>query len=130
MLIEAFKSHTQKLISAKKDKISNLMETTLAPLKGILETLRLQDFEYPTLDIAEFPRFYLKKIKREQTKKHAHENWIRTIVTFELSNDEISLLNNEFNIQEKIGLLTSADDMNLKIWAKCIFFYKLHKKNI
>jgi hypothetical protein len=41
MLIEAFKSHTQKLISAKKDKISNLMETTLAPLKGILETLRL-----------------------------------------------------------------------------------------
>ncbi|KAL4508438.1 hypothetical protein ABPG72_003742 [Tetrahymena utriculariae] len=112
---ELFLNKIQNMINEKTDIIYQNIHGIYKSLYKILDTLN--EIQIQKHKIQDFPKINLEQIEKQQRIKIAHLNWIRNVVTFEMTDYEIDNLGIRNEIIDNVCIVSCSDDMTIKFWV-------------
>ncbi|KAL4456923.1 hypothetical protein ABPG74_014561 [Tetrahymena malaccensis] len=112
---ELFLNKIQHMINEKTDIIYQNIHGIYKSLYKILDTLN--EVQIQKHKIQDFPKINLEQIEKQQRIKIAHLNWIRNVVTFEMTDYEIDKLGIRNEIIDNVCIVSCSDDMTIKFWV-------------
>ncbi|CAD8152441.1 unnamed protein product [Paramecium pentaurelia] len=122
-LIEENQQYFEKV----KERITKLLTKTLD---------KFCNFEIPQMEMVVSKQFEPKQLRCQQVIHRAHQNWIRSVSMFRLSEREIQKVKetaqgqlSEFDQSLRYGqmaIVTTSDDMDIKVWLDSPDDHKFH----
>ncbi|CAK76025.1 unnamed protein product (macronuclear) [Paramecium tetraurelia] len=122
-LIEENQQYFEKV----KERITRLLTKTLD---------KFCNFEIPQMEMVVSKQFEPKQLRCQQVIHRAHQNWIRSVSMFKLSEREIQKVKetaqgqlSEFDQSLRYGqmaIVTTSDDMDIKVWLDSPDDHKFH----